>query len=112
MGHFELGRRPGFISKDSSILWVITMEFQGAFHGLSEAINGNIAGGFVVTGASAEATIDRFVCVQEERGKGQIVVELKQIEVDGITLNQSHANELIHQLLEIRLETDNLPVKF
>ena len=87
------------------------MEFQSAFHGLAKTGDRDITRGVFLRRPRAETTVDRPIRVKEKGGKGEVVVKLKQVKVQRVALDQSHTNKLIHHILQLRLETDNLPVK-
>jgi hypothetical protein len=55
---------------------------------------------------------DRLVGVHEEHGEGHVEVELEGLQVHAVHLDHPHADELVHQLADFGIATDNLPVKF
>ena len=60
--------------------------------------------------AAAVTGIDLFLGIQEKNHHRQVIVEVKQIEIQLIDPSQPHANELFRNVFQT-LETDNLPVK-
>ena len=111
LGDFELTEGRHFAGQGFLVGWVSFVEFQCLLHGLAETFNGDIPLCLFLTGSCSIPTIQRFIGIHEERGKGEVVIKVKQIQIDGITLNKAHTHELIHPFLQILFQTDNLPVK-
>ncbi len=55
-----------------------------------------------LVGPRAVTTVDRAVAVEEHRGKGKVVVELEQRQVQCVRIDQPHADELIEQWREVQ----------
>jgi hypothetical protein len=87
------------------------MQVQGSGESFAEAIERNLFLGFLLIGARSKTAINGFVRVQEKGGEGQVVIELEEGEVHGVSLNQPDANELVQQLLQPRIVTNNLFVE-
>jgi hypothetical protein len=60
--------------------------------------------------ATAIASIDPAVGIEEEDHEGQVVVELEQVQVEVVDARQTDPDELVSNVFDL-FETDNLPVK-
>ena len=56
---------------------------------------GGFLGRVFLVGPRAVAAVDRAVGVEEEGGEGEVVVELEFRQLDGIGVDEPHANELV-----------------
>jgi hypothetical protein len=61
--------------------------------------------------ASTVSTIDRFIRIHKEHGKRQVVIELKQIQIQIVRFDDSDTDKFVKQLSQLTFTTDNLPVK-
>ena len=61
--------------------------------------------------ARAVTAVNRLVCIHEENGECQIVIELEQRQIQVIRFDQAHTDKLVKQLFKFTFATDNLPIK-
>jgi hypothetical protein len=85
------------------------VHLQNGVHGVEEAVQGLAVVG-VPGVAAAVAGIDFALGVEKEHDEGEVVVELKQIQVEIVDARQPNADELVGGVFD-SLETDNLPVE-
>src|SRR5262249_20088777 len=62
--------------------------------------------------AGAETTVDRELVLGEEDGQRLIKIELEVGEIERIGLNDSHADELVHEIADDRITARNIIVEF
>jgi len=61
--------------------------------------------------AGTVSAVDRFIRIHKENGKRQIVIKLKQIQIQIVRFNDPHGDKFVEQLSQLTFTTDNLPVK-
>lgn len=60
--------------------------------------------------AAAVARVQFAVGVEEEDGEGEVVIEIEDVEVEGVDVGKPNEDELVGDFADL-LETDNLPVE-
>ena len=90
---------------------VFVEQLSRPLHAVRESGQRNIAVGFVVAGPRAVSSEDRAIGVQKEYSEGEIVVELKQGQIQAVALHEADADELVHDFCDRGVFTSNLLVK-
>ena len=76
--------------------WVSAVEREGALKSATVGFETGVLGVFLVL-PGAVATVEGAVGVENEGGEGEVVVELEELEVDGVGIDEADADELVEQ---------------
>jgi len=87
------------------------MQHERGLHCLSQSFLGHMPFCILNGTARAIATIDRFIRIHKENGKRQIVIELKQIQIQIVRFDNPDTDKFVKPLSQTTFTTDNLPVK-
>ena len=86
------------------------MHLQGRLHGIAKSRYGLAAVGTSRI-PPAVSGVDLLFCVQKESHKGQVIVELEQVQVHPVDAGQPHADKLVGEVFD-PFQTGHLPVEF
>ena len=87
------------------------MQLERRFHRFAKTLKRDVFISLLLIGTRAVSSVDGAIGVEEERGEGQVIIELEERQVERIALNQAHTHELVEQVLQLCIVTNNLLVK-
>ena len=87
------------------------MDLQNGFHSRRQPIERNVSVGRFHAVSRTVPRVDRSMGVKEKHGERQIEVELEHRQIQLVTFDQSHANELLAEFPDFFVATNNLLVE-
>ena len=89
---------------------IATVCSKGRLHGVAQSCQRHLSLGRVGV-ASAVATENLLMGIEEERGPGQVVVEVEAVEIDAPHVQDARQDELARQVGDLGIKTNNLFVE-
>lgn len=86
------------------------MQFQNPAHGCSQPIKRNIVIG-LFAGTNTVTRVKGSVGIKKKGSESKVWIELKLLQIQAVTFNQSNIDKLFGGFLQLIVETDNLPIK-
>ncbi len=86
------------------------MDGQSRFHRCGQPFDRHVVVGLKTVSRSV-AGVNGLVGIEKQHAKCQIVIELKQPQIETITLDQPDVNELVREFPNLIFSTNNLLVK-
>ena len=91
---------------------MMLVKLDGPLHRLLERGNRNVSCGVLFIAAARPVTaVNGSIRIQKKHSPALIIVKLKEAQIDPFHLNDPDANELLFQLLKLRILTNNLFVQ-
>ena len=87
------------------------MQIQGTLQSFGEPLQGNIADPFSTMGSGPKSTIDSFVRIQHEDGKGLVGIVLKQRQIEPVGRDHPDAHELLQQRFQNGICVNEIVIK-
>ena len=99
-GDVDRGAKGGgaalFACERGFVAWIGAVEFESALEGAGVGFEAGIFGVLLVL-PGAVATVDGAVGIEDEGGEGEVVVELEELQIDGVGVDEADADELIEE---------------
>lgn len=99
-GDVDWGAKGGgaalFASERGFVAGIGAVEFESALEGAGVGFEAGILGVLLVL-PGAVATVDGAVGIEDEGGEGEVVVELEELQIDGVGVDEADADELIEE---------------
>lgn len=99
-GDVDRGAKGGgaalFACERGFVAWIGAVEFESALEGAGVGFEAGILGVLLVL-PGAVATVDGAVGIEDEGGEGEVVVELEELQIDGVGVDEADADELIEE---------------
>src|SRR5262245_48493684 len=108
----ELRRRSLLAGQLGSVLRILPVQLQRSLQRLSQSLDGDVVDPGRPVRARAEATVNRAVAVEKERGERLIGVELEQRQVQAVGGHDANADEPLQQRPDAPVLIDQVIVEF